>query len=337
MTAALVDGWGRRVRVLRLSLTDRCNFRCVYCVPPEGVSRIPRRSWLGVESIERIVRACANMGVRRVRLTGGEPLLRPRVVDVVRAIRSVRGVEEVAMTTNGSRLAPLAGELRAAGLDRVNVSLDSLRADRFVAITNYHRPERVRAGIDAALEAGLSVKINVVVMRGMPEEEILDFVRLACERRVEVRFLEFMPLCGGAWRPDRVYPVEEIRARIERHFRLEALPRGDAPAEPMRVVDGGGRIGFVGSLTRPFCDACSRIRVSADGRLRPCLFSTTSVDLRPALASGSDDALERAIRRAVARKPRGNAYRERPFDPACTVERVRARRMAGVSIRTIGG
>ncbi len=336
MTTPLVDGFGRRVRTVRISLTDRCNFRCVYCMPPEGLPLVDRRTLLTPDQIARIVRACARMGARRVRLTGGEPLVRPDVVDVVRAIRATGEVDDLAMTTNASRLAQLAAPLREAGLDRVNVSLDSLDPYRFVAITRYRRHDRVRAGIDAAIDAGLGVKINVVVMRGMPDDEILDFVRLATERRVDVRFLEFMPLCGSGWRPDLVYPLGEVRALVERHFRLEPLPRGDAPAEPFRV-DGGGRIGFIASLTNPFCDSCSRIRFSADGRLRPCLFSSVEHDVRPALESGDDAALERTIREGVARKPRGNAYARAPFVAGAPHEAERARRSAAAHIRSIGG
>jgi len=339
MSAPLVDGFGRRIRTLRLSLTDRCNFRCVYCLPPEGVDALDRQRYLSRRALVRLVATCARMGVRSVRLTGGEPLLRRDIVELVRALHRSGGAIELSLTTNASRLAVLAGPLRRAGLARVNVSLDSLDPERFVRVTRYRRYERVREGIDAALAAGLHVKLNVVVLRDMEDGEILDFVRLAVERQLDVRFLEFMPLCGSGWRPDLVYPLGEVRALIEQTFRLVPLARGDAPAEPFAVDDGAGRVGFIAPLTDPFCDTCSRIRVSVDGKLRPCLFSHAQFDLRAALEHGDDHELEVAIRAGVAAKPRGSQYDHAPFHPAgCTdTEQRRARATSAPRIHNIGG
>ena len=329
------DGHGRRVTTLRVSLTDRCNFRCTYCMPPGGLDALPGGDFLSVTDLARVVRLTASLGVSRYRLTGGEPLVRRDILDVVRALRPIDGVEQLSMTTNGSRLAELAAPLRRAGLDRINVSLDSLEAARFLRVTGSKTYARVRAGIDAAIDAGFPVKINVVVLRDMPDEEIIAFARLAGSGRVEVRFLEFMPLCGGGWEKDTVYPIPDVQALVEKHFALRELPRHDAPARAFEMIDGGGRVGFIAPLSDPFCNACGRIRLTADGRLRPCLFSDYAVDLGSLLRAGESDAtLREALLTAVRNKPRGSAFNDVPL------ARMDAAGLAGAGgppIRSIGG
>jgi len=331
----LVDGHGRRVHTLRISLTDRCNFRCVYCTPAGGFAVQPRAHELSAGEVARLARVTAAMGVTRYRLTGGEPLVRRDIVDVVRALRPIAGVREISITTNGSALAPLARPLRDAGLDRINVSLDSLDPARFDAVTRTRAYDRVRAGVAAALEAGFPVKLNVVVMRGMTEDEIVRFVELAHGGALEVRFLEFMPLCGSDWSGARVLPIADVRRAVRRRFRLEALPRDGHPAEIFAVDGGPGRVGFIAPLSEPFCNDCSRIRVSAAGDLRPCLFSTEGAPLGPILRNGAGDAaLAAAIREAVRRKPRGSRYADAPFGAGDVDARADD---GGPMIRSVGG
>lgn len=319
---------------MRISLTDRCNFRCSYCAPPEGLDPIERTGFLAPAEVARLVRITASLGVGRYRLTGGEPLMRPDIVDIVSLLRGIEGVRELSMTTNGSRLAGLAEPLRRAGLDRINVSLDSLDAARFASVSGSRSFLRVRRGIDAARSAGFPLKINVVVLRDMPDEEILAFARYACDRRAEVRFLEFMPLCGGGWKRDMVYPIPRVRALVASRYSLRELPRDDAPARTYEL-EGGGRIGFIAPLSEPFCSTCSRIRLTADGRLRPCLFSSYAVDLGTPLRAGASDAeLAEAIRLAVRNKPHGSAFAD------TSLERMDAGALeaaAGPPIHSIGG
>jgi len=310
---ALVDSYGRRIASLRISLTDRCNFRCVYCTPPEGFSVTPKPHYLTVDEVVRLVRIVGHYGVGRIRLTGGEPLLRDDIVDVVRAVRAVETVHEVSITTNASRLAPLAVPLREAGLDRLNISLDSLDDARFARVARTAQYARVMAGITAAIDAGFPVKVNVVVLRGMSDGEILDFVALAVRHDIEVRFLEFMPLCGDGWQADMVYPIGGVRDVVRRRYELDEQARGDRTAQTFAIA-GGGRVGFIGSLSEPFCNACSRVRISADGRIRPCLFAPYEVPLRELMRGGaSDDAIMDAIETAVSNKSRGSQFADTPF------------------------
>jgi cyclic pyranopterin phosphate synthase len=331
----LVDSFGRRVNNLRISLTDRCNFRCVYCVPPEGLPMLNKSRFLTTAEVVRFVQVVGLVGVSRCRLTGGEPLLRADIVDIVRALKRVPTVDELSVTTNASRLAQLAVPLRQAGLDRVNVSLDSVDRRRFEAVTLSAQYHKVRAGIAAALDAGFPVKLNMVVLRGLPDEEILEFVRLAVDHDIEVRFLEFMPLCGEGWEADLVYPISEVRAVVGSHFRLRPQDRGDNTAETYRLGGGSGKVGFIASLSEPFCDSCSRMRLTADGKIRPCLFSDYELSVRDLLRRGAgDEELLAAIRTAVANKPRGNQFVEAPFGR----EREDGRRVSsGPFIRTVGG
>ena len=309
-STALIDSYGRRVKDLRISVTDRCNFRCTYCMPEEGLDWLPPQELLTFEEITRIATVCARrFGFDAFRLTGGEPLLRPRLTELVAAMAPL-GVD-IALTTNGVGLARHAAGLAEAGLSRVNISCDSLRAERFAEMTRRDDLHRVLAGVDAALAAGLlPLKINVVVMRGVNDDEVVDFARFGRERGIDIRFIEYMPLdADGSWTPDTVVPSAEIVAAIDAVFPLRrSHPPGDpAPAHVWSYEDGAGTVGMIPSVTEPFCGDCDRVRITADGQLRTCLFSLDETDLRGLLRSGaSDDALADAIAVAVAGKWEGH-------------------------------
>jgi cyclic pyranopterin phosphate synthase len=313
----LLDPFARRVKDLRVSITDRCNFRCAYCMPEEGMRWLPREELLTYEEIARVARVCVERyGFEAIRVTGGEPLVRAHVTRLV-ALLAPLGVD-LAMTTNGVRLSELAFELRAVGLTRINVSLDTLRRDRFLALTKRDELERVLAGIAAAREAGLSpIKINAVVMRGINDDEVVDLARFGREQGVGVRFIEFMPLdAQGEWSHDKVVPAREILDRIDATFPLARVDddRGHIePAEKFAYTDGAGDVGVIASVTEPFCENCDRVRVTAEGQFRTCLFALDEVDLRTVLREGVgldaddlDDRLARAIEGAVATKWAGH-------------------------------
>lgn len=331
-TERLVDSYGRTIRSLRISVTEICNFRCVYCSSAD-IGLVPPSNYLTRHEIERVTRIACGLGITKVRLTGGEPLMRPDLTEIVRSLKSVEGLEELAITTNASRLAPKLAELKAAGLDRINISLDSMDPERFKEITLVDACREVMSNVSAALEHGFPVKVNVVALKGLRREEIISFVRLAFERPLEIRFLEFMPLCGEAWKPELFLPIAEVRSLVHEHFDLEELPRHDAPAQSFRIRGGAGRVGFIASLTESFCGSCSRIRLTSDGKIRPCLFSNTEVPLKDLLRSGApDEKIADAIRLAAWIKPEGNHFHAKPFSPEET-----AVRGAGPAIRKIGG
>jgi cyclic pyranopterin phosphate synthase len=311
----LVDGFARRVRDLRISITDRCNLRCSYCMPAEGMAWLPRTEVLSYEEIARVARLCVErFGFDSIRLTGGEPLVRAHVTRLVEMLAPL-GVD-LALTTNGVKLAEVAHDLRQAGLTRVNVSLDTLRHDRFLALTRRDDLDRVLAGIDAALDAGLEpVKVNAVVMRGVNDDEIVDLARFGRDRGVGMRFIEFMPLdAQGAWTEAQVVPAHEIVERIAAELPLEAS--GGAHVEPAarwRYVDGRGDVGIIPSVSEPFCESCDRVRITAEGQFRTCLFALDEIDLRAELradrgldAPDLDERLATAIERAVAGKWAGH-------------------------------
>lgn len=316
----LVDGHGREHRDLRISLTDHCNLRCTYCMPAEGVPYLPRFSLLNLTELLRVVRIAVDAGITEVRLTGGEPLLRPDIVDIVSGIAAIEGPSgpvEVSMTTNGTGLARLARPLVDAGLARVNISLDTLRPDRFKEMTRRDQFEHTIEGIAAASEAGLSpVKINSVLMRGQNDDEAVDLLAGALERGHELRFIEQMPLdAGHTWTRAGMVTADEVQAALEKEYTLEALPgRGAAPAERYLVDGGPATVGIIASVTRPFCGSCDRIRLTADGQLRNCLFATTEADLRTPLRTGaSDEELAGLIRANLAAKLPGHGINEPGF------------------------
>jgi len=317
----LVDPFGRVIRDLRVSVTDRCNFRCTYCMSEEGMTWLPRSEVLTFEEIERIARLMVGRyGVASIRLTGGEPTVRANVVGLVERLAALRHdgrPVDLAMTTNGATLRLLAGSLRSAGLDRLNISLDSLDRQRFFEMTRRDELHRVLDGIEAAKEVGFApVKINTVVQRDVNDDEILDLATFGRQQGVEVRFIEFMPLdASGGWTDGSVVGQDEIVARIDAVYPLEQVPaRGAAPADRWRYLDGGGTVGVIPSVTKPFCGDCDRVRLTADGQFRTCLFATDEFDLRRAMRAGeSDDELAARIERAVGTKWAGHRINQVNF------------------------
>jgi GTP 3',8-cyclase len=317
----LVDPFGRVIGDLRISVTDRCNFRCTYCMPEEGMTWLPRSEVLTFEEIERVAGLMVRRyGVESIRLTGGEPTVRarlPLLVSRLAALHGPRGAVDLAMTTNGATLRLLAPELRRAGLRRINISLDTLDRARFVEMTRRDELDHVLDGIAAATDAGFDpVKINTVVQRGVNDDEIVDLATFGRANGVEVRFIEFMPLdASGGWAGSAVVGQDEIVDRIAAVYPLEQLPsRGAAPADRWRYLDGGGTVGVIPSVTKPFCGDCDRVRLTADGQFRTCLFATDEFDLRRAMRTGeSDDDLARRIERAVATKWAGHRINQVDF------------------------
>ena len=303
----LHDSWGREITSVRVSVTDKCNFRCRYCMPAEGLEWLERDELLSFEEIERLVRVLASMGVDEVRLTGGEPLVRRDLPVLVRMLAGTPGVRDLSLTTNGVLLDRFAGPLVEAGLRRLNVSLDSLSHVRFAEITRRDALDRVLAGLEAAERHPelRPIKVNCVAIRGFTEEEVPALAELARRKPYVVRFIEFMPLdADQAWKGDDVLTGGEIRALIEERWPLEELPaKPSSTARRFRFADGAGEIGFVNPVSEPFCSTCDRIRLTADGQLRTCLFSRREWDLKSPLRDGSsDERLEELIRFAVAHK-----------------------------------
>jgi cyclic pyranopterin phosphate synthase len=303
----LRDSWGREIKSLRVSVTDKCNFRCRYCMPAEGLEWLERDELLSFEEIERLVRVLARMGVDEVRLTGGEPLVRRDLPVLVGMLAATPGVRDLSLTTNGVLLDRFAAPLVEAGLRRLNVSLDSLSHVRFAEITRRDALDRVLAGLaEAERHPELRpIKVNCVAIRGFTEEEVPALAELARRKPYVVRFIEFMPLdADQAWRGDDVLTGGEIRALIEERWPLEELPaKHSSTARRFRFADGAGEIGFVNPVSEPFCSTCDRIRLTADGQLRTCLFSRREWDLKTPLRDGSsDERLEELIRFAVAHK-----------------------------------
>ena len=318
----LVDSFGRVVRDLRISVTDRCNFRCTYCMPAEGMTWLDRSEVLTYEEIERVARICVEkFGVDSLRLTGGEPTVRahlPQLISKLAALRLPDGTKpDIALTTNGATLRNIALELRNAGLDRINVSLDSLKPERFFAMTRRDELHNVLAGITEAQVAGFSpMKVNAVVERGANDDEILDLVRYGRENNVEVRFIEFMPLdATNEWERNKVVSQDEIVATIAAEFPLELMPsRGAAPADRWRFLDGKGTVGVIPSVTHPFCGDCDRVRLTADGQFRTCLFATDESDIRTLLRNGgTDEEIAELIQVAVGAKWAGHQINQVNF------------------------
>jgi cyclic pyranopterin phosphate synthase len=311
----LVDGHQRVVKDLRISITDRCNLRCSYCMPAEGMDWLPRSEVLTYEEIARVARLCVERySFEAIRLTGGEPLVRAHITRLIEMLAPL-GVD-IALTTNGVQLAEVAHDLKHAGLERVNVSLDTLRRDRFLALTRRDDLDRVLRGIDAALDAGLApVKVNAVVMRGVNDDELVDLARFGRDRGVGMRFIEFMPLdAQGKWTEAQVVPAHEILEKISAVFPLEpSAPDHVEPAARWRYLDGRGDVGVIPSVTEPFCANCDRVRLTAEGEFRTCLFALDETDLRAELraeggldAPDLDDRMAAAIERAVGNKWAGH-------------------------------
>ncbi len=317
----LVDPFGRVIRDLRISITDRCNFRCTYCMPEEGMKWLPRADVMTFEEIERLARVFVERyGVESIRLTGGEPTVRahlPVLVAKLAALRNADGPIDLAMTTNGATMRLVAGSLREAGLRRVNISLDTLDRAKFAEMTRRDELANVLDGIDAAQEAGFDpVKINAVIERGVNDDEIVDLATFGRTHDVEVRFIEFMPLdADGHWVNDQVVGQDEIVAAIDAVYPVEQMPaRGAAPADRFRYLDGGGTVGVIPTVTKPFCGDCDRVRLTAEGDFRTCLFATSEVTLLDVLRSGgSDDDIAALIEAAVATKWAGHRINQVNF------------------------
>ena len=307
----LIDSFGRVHNNLRISVTDRCNIRCTYCMP-ESVRFLPREDLLTFEEIERIVRVAAGLGVDKVRLTGGEPLVRRDLPRLVERLVDVPGIKDVGLTTNGILLAPMARSLRDAGLRRINVSLDTMDPARFRELTRRDGWEQVIEGILEALAAGFDpVKLNAIAMKGGTEDDVVPLGRFARAHRLELRFIEYMPLdAGNLWDRDKVLLAAEILERLELGIGpLAPSPDQDprAPSMDYDYLDGQGRVGLIASVSRPFCGSCNRLRLTADGKLRNCLFALEESDLRPLLREGGDDlAIGRVLRASVAGKWEGH-------------------------------
>jgi cyclic pyranopterin phosphate synthase len=328
MRERLVDGHGRAIGDVRISVTDRCNFRCQYCMPAEGLPWLQRDELLTYEEIARLVGVLGSMGVHDVRLTGGEPLARRELWRLVEMLSADANVHDLSLTTNGYMLERQVGQLVAAGLRRVNVSLDSLAPDRFFQLTRRHALAQVLTGLEAAERHPelRPIKVNVVALRDFTEAEVVRFAEFARRHPYEVRFIEFMPLdADRTWSRDRVLPNEEVRRLIDAAYPLEPIGRErHGTARRWRFADGQGEIGFISPVTEPFCGDCNRIRLTAEGALRTCLFSLHETDLRAPLRAGaSDDDLEHIVRDAVWRKELKHHVNDPGFvQPARTMSQI---------------
>ncbi|NIQ91177.1 MAG: GTP 3',8-cyclase MoaA [Deltaproteobacteria bacterium] len=307
----LADRFSRKIDYLRISITDHCNLNCSYCAPFGGRMKLTHAEILSYEEICRLTKAAVEAGISKVRLTGGEPLMRKGVVELCRLLSSIEGLESLALTTNGVRLQELAPQLHAAGVQRVNVSLDTLRPERFRKITGYNLLSQVLAGISMAEEVGLHpVKINTVVMRGVNEDEIEDFARLTVEKPYHVRFIELMPFNGSGDHQSLYVPVEEMVKRVigVGDLSLEPVAESSGPARLCSLPGAQGKVGFIAPLSYHFCGSCNRLRLTADGNLRTCLFSEKEVDIKGPLRAGASIAeLANIFRLAATRKPHGHS------------------------------
>lgn len=301
----MIDRWGRKIEYLRISVTDRCNFRCKYCMPEEGVAPLRHDDILRFEEMLVIVKAAAELGINKIRVTGGEPLVRKGITGFIKALRMIPGIEDISMTTNGSLLEKYAEELKEAGLDRVNISLDSLNGEKFYDITRGGNLEDVLRGIDSAIAAGLvPVKINCVVIKGFNEDEILDFVETTKRKPVHVRFIELMPLGEGNRIESGFVSNEKLKQLINTEL-IPAKVKGNGPAKYFKIEGAPGSIGFISPMSGHICSKCNRIRLTADGKLKPCLESETEYDIRELIRSGADtQKIKSFIRRVILSKPR---------------------------------
>lgn len=304
----LLDGFNRKVNYLRLSVTDRCNLRCRYCMPAEGVSKVCHNDILSYEELQCVARAAVTMGIEKIRITGGEPLVRKGLIPFLHELSALPGLKELVLTTNGILLPELATELKAAGVKRVNISLDSLQPDRFRRITRGGDLTRVLAGITAAEAAGIAVKLNMVVMRGINDDEVVDFAAMTHGKALSVRFIEYMPNIQDAGWQEQIVRGQEILERIGDKFSYQELRREIlcGPSRDYRLEGASGSIGIITPVSSHFCDSCNRIRVTATGLARSCLFSGEAVDLRPVLQEGDVQAVQQALLAIVKDKAAGH-------------------------------
>lgn len=304
----MVDAYGRRINYLRISVTDRCNLRCRYCMPEEGIQSLRHGQILSLEDLARLAQIGARVGIRKVRLTGGEPLVRRNITGLISFIANIPEIDDIAITTNGLLFSAMAEDLKKAGLKRVNFSMDTLVEDRFAHITRRGGLAKVHEAVFKALDLNMHpVKINVVLIRGFNDDEILNFARLAYDYPLHIRFIEFMPVGDLLfWKPERMISSEETRTVLQRDYRLipEKIVEGNGPARYYQMEGGAGSLGFISPMSHHFCPECNRIRLTADGKLRGCLYDKQEVDLKQALARGASDAeLEELFLTAIKRKP----------------------------------
>jgi len=301
------DVFGRKIDYLRISITDRCNLRCIYCMAPEGLRPFKHKDILNYEEIVRIVKIATSLGVKKIRITGGEPLARKNITYLISTLRAIDGIENISLTTNGVLLERFADELVRAGLNRVNVSLDSLRPDRYTEITRGGSVDVVLKGIERAEKAGLKpVRINMIAIRGFNDDEIEDFARMTLVKSYQIRFIEFMPIgARGLWSPEKYIPIDKIKSIVGRIGTLTPVKiRKSGPARYFRFEGAHGVVGFINAVSHQFCSECNRIRLTADGKLRPCLFSETEIDLKTPLRNRASDAeIEKLIRLSIKVKP----------------------------------
>lgn len=316
------DTFGRNIDYLRISLTDRCNLRCIYCMPEAGVESLPHENILSIEEYAQVVRVATETGVKHVRLTGGEPLVRKGCVNLVRQIAAIPGIETVALTTNGVLLPKFAKELKEAGLSRINISLDTLDPEQYAAITRRGHLEDALAGLETAIETGFDpIKINAVAIRSLNQDWV-SFARLTLDRPLHVRFIEYMPVGHGfttaGWGPKDVIPTNELQETISTACEAAGLgalvpaedskPQGNGPAKYWKLPEAKGTIGFISSVSNHFCASCNRLRLTADGRMKPCLFSDQELDMRAAVRT-NDDAIKSVLAEALHVKPENHAHR----------------------------
>jgi len=289
----MLDSYGREINYLRVSVTDRCNLRCRYCMPEEGVEKLPHENILSLEEMHRLIKIASTLGIRKVRLTGGEPLVRKNIIQLVNDIASLPGIDDVAMTTNGILLYDMAEELQAAGLKRVNISMDTMVGEKFKYITRSGNLDKVIKAVFKSLELGMEpVKVNVVTIRGFNDNEILDFVQLAYQYPLHIRFIEFMPIGDLLyWKKERMINMDEVKAKIEQEYQLYEGKKveGNGPAKYFHLTGGQGTVGFISPMSNHFCGACNRIRMTADGSLRGCLYEKAEINLKNALSRGASD------------------------------------------------
>jgi cyclic pyranopterin phosphate synthase len=316
----LKDDYKRHINYLRISITDRCNLRCTYCMPPDGMNLLAHHDILSYEEIVRIAQIAVNEGISKIRITGGEPLVRKGMVNLVHNLSQLDGIKDLSMTTNGILLSEYARPLVDAGLQRVNVSMDSLQPGLFKDITRGGDLSLVWKGIEKAQDAGLSpIKINVVAMQGFNDSEIIDFARLTIANDYQVRFIEFMPIGNGnGWHQEKYLSGLKIRTIIEEHHMLEPVLRNQegmrGPAELYRLPGAQGMIGFINPISSHFCTTCNRLRLTADGKLRPCLFADQEIDiLQPLRSAGTDEELKLLLHEALSSKPKGHTVMEPTF------------------------
>lgn len=303
---ALIDTYGRRINYLRLSVTDRCNMRCCYCMPAQGVAKLEHREMLSYEELFKVAGACVAQGIEKIRVTGGEPLVRKGLVEFLERLSAIPGLRELVLTTNGLQLEELALPLKKAGVARLNISLDSLKPETFARITRGADLAKVLRGIAAAEQAGFGpLKINMVVMRGVNDDELLDFAALSIDKPYTVRFIEYMPTLKDEGWGAQSMPGSEILARIAERYPLLPMVSSEmaGPARNFKIEGAAGAIGIITPVSGHFCESCNRIRVTAAGKVRGCLFSDGGVDLKPLLLDADPDLLQQTIRRIVSQKP----------------------------------